>query len=363
MTRCHPLKPRYKDRLFYLPMDYSRRLQNISDRYNPEKSTLIEQRMYSTECSYDKEVAKYVMRAMCAVDGEYTRKTKEAGEAAKQHLSSKLSKVSFEYQGSVMTDTHIRGASDIDLLVVCEKFYGTDIFKVREELQNSWKYDYVQQGRLQRFDSSFSLYQGNSLRDLRELRMSIESIMSSNYSICDVSKPKSVKITNQHLHRDVDVVTSSWFQSFDYILSGMTPEKRGIKIYNKELDCEEGPDYPFLSISRINKRSAETQGRLKKMIRFLKNVRTDSDKEIPLSSFDINALCYSIPVYEYSSLDYKALVNLLWHKLYNLWRDGKCDNLVSVVGDEYVFKGKPEKVQALKDLEDEVYKINQDLNK
>lgn len=343
-------------------MDYSRRLQNISDRYNPDKSSIIEQRMYSAESSYDREVAKYVLRAMCAVDEEYTRKTKEAGEAAKQHLSSQLSKVSFEYQGSVMTDTHIRGASDIDLLVVCEKFYGTDIFKVREELQRSWKYDYIQQGRLQRFDSSFSLYQGDSLHDLRELRMSIESIMSSYYSICDISKPKSVKITNQHLHRDVDVVTSSWFQSLDYILNGMPMEKRGINIYNKDMNREEGPDYPFLSISRINNRSAETQGRLKRMIRFLKNVRTDSEKEIPLNSFEINAICYSIPVWDYASMDYKAMVNLLWQRLYHLWKDGKCDDLVSVVGDEFVFKGKPDKVQALKDLEDEVYIINQDLN-
>ena len=343
-------------------MDYSRRLQNISDRYNPDKSTIIEQRMFSAERAYDSEAAKYVLRAMCAVDEEYTRKTKEAGEAAKQHLSSQLSKVSFEYQGSVMTDTHIRGASDIDLLVVCEKFYGTDILKVREELQRSWKYDYVQQSRLKRFDSSFSSYQGDSLRDLRELRMSIESILSSKYSICDVSKPKSVKITNQHLHRDVDVVTSSWFQSLDYILSGMPMEKRGIYIYNKDINREEGPDYPFLSISRINNRSAETQGRLKRMIRFLKNVRTDSDKEIPLNSFEINAICYSIPVWEYASLDYKAMVNLLWQRLYHLWRDGKCDDLVSVVGDEFVFKGKPEMVQALKVLEDEVYKINKDLN-
>lgn len=346
-----------------MPMDYSRRLQNISERYNPDKSTLIEQRMYSTERSYDEEVAKYVLRAMCAVDEEYTKKTKEAGEAAKQHLSAQLSKVSFEYQGSVMTDTHIRGASDIDLLVVCEKFYGTDIIKVREELQQSWKYDYVQQGRLQRFHSSFSLYQGDSLRDLRELRSSIESIMSSKYSICDVSKPKSVKITNQHLHRDVDVVISSWFQSLDYVLNGMPQEKRGVKIYNKDMDYEEAVDYPFLSISRINSRSACTQGRLKRMIRFLKNVRTDSEKDILLNSFDINAICYSIPICEYESLGYKELVNLLWRKMYHLWTNGTCDNLVSVVGDEYVFKGKPEKVQALKELEDEVYKINQDLNK
>lgn len=87
--------------------------------------------------------------------------------------------------------------------------------------------------------------------------------MSRTYTICDISKPKAVKITNQNLHRDVDIVTSSWFQSLDYVLDGMPEDKRGIKIYNKSTGLSEGPDYPFLSISRINQRSADTNGRLK----------------------------------------------------------------------------------------------------
>lgn len=32
-----------------------------------------------------------------------------------------------------MTNTHIRGASDIDLLVMCEKFYGT-----RNVIRETW---------------------------------------------------------------------------------------------------------------------------------------------------------------------------------------------------------------------------------
>lgn len=281
----------------------------------------------------------------------------------KQHLRERIEDVSFEYQGSVMTDTHIKGASDIDLLVVCDKFYGTEINKVREELQSGRSIDYVQRIRLSNYNSSFSQYLGNSNEDLRRLRTSIETIMRANYTICDTSKPKAVKITNQHLHRDVDIVTASWFQSYDYVLNGMPSEMRGIKIYNKETDYAEGPDYPFLSISRINERSAQTNGRLKRMIRFLKNVRTDSDQEINLSSFDINAICYSIPVHIYQNADYKDLVSIVWSHMYCLWHDNKQDDLRSVVGDEYVFLGKPDKVQALKLLESEVYNIKCDLDK
>lgn len=342
-------------------MDYSQKLRQINNRYNPDSSVLVEQRMFSGESAYDKDVARYVMRAMKAVDDEYTKRTKAAGEVVKQHLRESLTNVSYEYQGSVMTDTHIRGASDIDLLVLCEKFVGTDIFKVRQELAKTWKYNDCQIGRLCQFDNSFSQYEGNSSQDMAFLRTQIEKIMSRTYTICDTSKPKAVKITNQNLHRDVDIVTSSWFQSLDYVLDGMPENERGIKIYNKSTGLSEGPDYPFLSISRINQRSADTNGRLKRMIRFLKNVRTDSEKDIPLTSFEINAICYSIPVQDYVQKEYKDLVYILWHTMFHLWNDGKQDDLKSVVGNEYVFKDKPEKLAALKVLEDEVYKINKDL--
>ena len=357
------LTNRIKDPVYknYQPMDYSRRLQQMSGRYNPDKLPLQEQREFSNETIYDGDVVRYVKRAMCAVGPEYTKRTKEAGEMAKLHLQARIPNISFEYQGSVMTDTHIKGASDIDLLVVCEKFYGTDIYKVREELSKTYAHTNAEIHRLQDFSNSFSAYQGDCSNDLKQLRKSIEEVMSDAYSICDISKPKAVKITNQHLHRDVDIVTSSWFQSYDYIVSDMPDDKRGIKIYNKDKGYAEGPDFPFLSISRINTRSASTNGRLKRMIRFLKNVRTDSELDIPLTSFDINAICYSIPIQEYCNADYKQLVSIVWRHMYHLWHDDHLDELKSVVGDEYVFRNNPTKVQALKNLENEVYQIKQDL--
>lgn len=137
--------------------------------------------MIGDEYSYDADVARYVKRAMCAVDDEYTRKTKEAGEMAKRHISTAIRDVSFEYQGSVMTDTHIRGASDIDLLVFCEKFYGTDIDKVREEIQHPGNHTYSQLIRLIDYNNSFSLYQGNSSEDLRQLRAYTKGIAYTFY--------------------------------------------------------------------------------------------------------------------------------------------------------------------------------------
>ena len=72
----------------------------------------------------------------------------------------------------------------------------------------------------------------------------------------------------------------------------------------------------------------------------------------------------SVTQYQYKithKKEYKELVYILWYSMFHLWNDGKQDELKSVVGDEYIFKDKPEKLAALKVLEDEVYKINKDL--
>lgn len=94
------------------------------------------------------------------------------------------------------------------------------------------------------------------------------------------------------------------------------------------------------------------------MIRFLKNVRFDSDISIELSSFEINAICYDIPVSEYKDMSYYEMVGLLWNKMYKLVQDTVlAKKLLSVDGTEYVFIKNPDKLQELKKLKDEVWRI------
>ncbi len=338
-------------------INYTNHITRINSRYNPDNNRIVENRTFSATSDDPIEAAKYVHMAMREVDETYTRITRDAGDAVKKILSAKLSDVDFEYQGSVMTDTHIKGYSDIDLLTICNRFNHTEISKVREALNNSWHYNISQLDNLKNYDNSFYPYQGNARADLRKLRLDNESLLNSTYTICDTTKPKAIKITNQHLHRDVDIVTSTWYDSLEYVLSGNDQKHRGIKIYQKDTDSETEPDYPFLGISMINERSSLTNGRLKRMIRFLKNVRSDADAEIKLTSFDINAICYNVPPKEYLLMDYKQLVFLLWNKMYHLCNNEKIDDLKSVVGTEYVFRNKPEKVGALRLLENEVWEI------
>lgn len=88
-------------------INYSSRIDNLRSRYNPDRIQLFEDSVYRETSGLVGDTQKYVRIAMMAVDEEYTKKTKQAGEAAKDHLKSELINVDFRFQGSVMTDTHI----------------------------------------------------------------------------------------------------------------------------------------------------------------------------------------------------------------------------------------------------------------
>lgn len=344
--------------------DYSQLIQKISDRYNPSKELLVERRMFSDIGDYDKDVVKYVRLAMNEVDESYTRRVLDAGNAVKTRLSNRQNDVTYRFQGSVMTQTHIRAASDIDLLTICEKFYNSEIGKVRAEQNLNHKYTYSQLQSLRRYSDDFSSYKGNSLQDLRDLRFEDETILQSRYTHCDVTKPKSIKVHPVEYNIDVDVVIAAWFDSFEYVLHEKDETYRGIGIYNKEKDTRESPSLPFLSIKRINERSSSTAGRLKRMIRFLKNVKEDASQEINLTSFEINAICYDIPVDTYSNAHYIDLVRILWYKLWTLSNDvNVAMQIPSVDGTEKVFVKNPQRYNELTKLRSEVWSIYNSLTK
>lgn len=345
--------------------NYRQLTESIRGRLNPENFAL--KKSFSDELatiSYS-DVLTFIRMAMKGVEPEYTQRSKDAGEKVKEHLNSKLTDVSFRYQGSVMTDTHIKGYSDIDLLTICEKFYSYDASNIKQLLESTErraKYRQASIDKLQK-EVNTSSYTGDSLADLRKLRLDSEQILSDTYEVCDTTKPKSIKIKNKSLNREVDVVISNWYDDVSSIINDKG-DYRGIQIYNKDTNSKEKADYPFLSIKRINDRSSETNGRLKKMIRFLKNSKALSDHEIDLSSFDINAICYDIKVTEYESLSFYELVPVIYNQMKSICTDQThADNIVSVDGREYIFRGNSTKLQNLKALLAEVEGIFVDFKK
>lgn len=320
--------------------DYRQLLSDIKTRHNPENQYLIESRMFTGLPSDISDLQRYVYLAMMAVDENYTSKTKEAGQRVKTHLQEGgLTDVSYHYQGSVMTDTHIRGYSDIDLLVICEKYYSYDSVNIKRILEShNPSYNYSAMSKLRAVDNA-SPYTGNVYDDLRTIRVQSERILHRKYVKCDTSHPKAIKITNQDLHRDVDIVTASWYDDVNSIINDQSITYRGIQVYDKVADIRCAADYPFLSIERINTKSANTGGRLKRMIRFLKNIKADSKQKINLSSFDINAICYDIDVSTYKDLHYLNLVTIVFLQLHKIAYDESYANRVtSVDGKEYIFR-------------------------
>ncbi|WP_090388961.1 hypothetical protein [Niabella drilacis] len=346
-----------------MPKNYRQLTESVRNRINPEHRALT--KAFSDELStisYS-DVLVFIRTAMKGVEPEYTQKSKDAGERVKEHLSKELSQVSFKYQGSVMTNTHIKAYSDIDLLTISEKFYQADNYEIRQILENSdrrAKYYSLSINKMEK-ELNASSYQGNSLDDLRYNRTKSEEVLSEVYSICDTSKPKSIKIENLSLKREVDIVIANWYDDVKSVINDKG-EYRGIQIYNKEKHQRENADFPFLSIMRINERGNETTGRVKKMIRFIKNIKALSDHEIKLSSFDINAVCYDIGIEKYKSLSFYQLVPVIYNQLKSICENKThSDNIVSVDGREYIFRYNSEKLKNLKLVLNELQSIYLDL--
>ncbi|HEX7903187.1 MAG TPA: nucleotidyltransferase domain-containing protein [Chitinophagaceae bacterium] len=335
-----------------MPKNYRQLTESIRERLNPEHHLLT--KSFSDELatiSYS-DLLVFIRTAMKGVEPEYTPKSRDAGEKVKDHLSKELKDVTFRYQGSVMTDTHLKGFSDIDLLTISEKFYQADNYSIKQLLENSERRAKFYQSSIDKMQKEInaSSYQGNALDDLRNNRLDSERILKDVYTVCDISKPKSIKIKNLSLNREVDIVITNWYDDIASVINDKG-DFRGIQVYNKETHSRGAADFPFISIKRINERSSETNGRLKKMIRFMKNSKNISDHEIDLSSFDINAVCYDIEVAKYKTLPFYSLVQIIYNQLKSICNSKEhSDNVISVDGREYIFKGNEKKLQNLQTL-------------
>ncbi len=348
----------------FMNKDYRTLIDRLKHRQNPDG--LILEKSFSDELvdSGYKYADVYIKRAMQAVEPEYTQKSMEAGNKVKEYLKSKLSNVDYEFQGSVMTNTHIKGYSDIDLLTICNNSYGYDSWGVSKILSEAAQYPYsYSQTLVNRLNEVQKIpsYQGNPLDDLHALRLNSEYHLNNQYSYVDISKPKSIKVSLTYPKRDVDVVIAGWYNNAKFYLNNEDKIYRGVQIYDKEKKSKIPADYPFLRIYRLNQKDASVNGRLKKMIRFLKTIKCDASVEIDLSSFEINSICYAIETDRYKYKTYIELLPVLWFQLNRIITDEDYrKNLYSIDDKEQVFKD-DYKTQQLKLLINELNQIGNDL--
>jgi len=239
--------------------------------------------------------AKYALGIMQEVDPSYTENSVSEGERVKQQIENRvMTKVKFEYQGSVPLNVHIRGVSDIDILVLLDPYLTIDSNGCRANTS-----DYIE-------------WTGSSGVDLlANLRTELETALKAAYPAVDVddSGDKAIGLSGGSLARKVDVVPSHWHDSAAYQIS-QNKKDREVKIFQKSTR-DTFLNRPFLHIDKINEKDRYTRGGAKKVIRMLKNLKADSDNpsRILTNSYEIAGLVYyfddlsiNIPAYNELSL-------------------------------------------------------------
>lgn len=226
-----------------------------------------------------KKATNYALGAMQEVDPVYTRVSIETGQRIENQLSKKLDakgiRTVYRLQGSVPLNIHIKGVSDVDILVIDEQMLMAAVAGV--------KYN------------TYSSSDKDGLDVLHNLRSHVEVCLQDAFPAAKVhtDNAKSVKITGGSLARDVDVVPAIWWDTINYQQTN-DEKDRGVAILNKKVP-ERVYNTPFVHINLIEKRCDLSYGGLRKSIRLLKNIKADAELEgtkIELSSFDIASIMY-----------------------------------------------------------------------
>jgi len=258
------------------------RLDRLTNRRDPEAViALSENRVESFQKRSSNKATQYALGIMQAVDQRYTQISHEEAERVERNVTAGLAETNdtatCRMQGSVPLDVHIRGRSDVDLLVIL------DTYLRRERCDYSRK--------------SYAPYDGaGSLQlDILALRRKCEEKLARVFwaAKVDTSPAKSIKLTGGAFRRDVDVVPSCWYDTA-YYQQILDDKHRGIEVLDKN-SFELISNFPFLYIAKIDECNTFTMGGTKMAIRLLKNMKSDSEADISLNSYDLGSLIYHCP--------------------------------------------------------------------
>ncbi|MNJ32381.1 hypothetical protein D3C77_270460 [compost metagenome] len=227
----------------------------------------------------DKPYTTFALGAMQEVDPTYTRISLETAGRVSNQLEKRLSAtVEFELQGSVPLNVHIRGVSDVDLLVLDTSFVVYDTNGVSAA---AGRYTPTP-GR-------------NSVNVLSALRWDTERALRAAFpaATVDGKGAKAVKIFGASLARPVDVVPAHWYDTAAY-QSSRQKHDRAVTILNSQ-KMSTIDNWPFLHIKKITDRCNSTLGGLRKSIRLCKNIKAELEAEgrtVNISSFDLASIMY-----------------------------------------------------------------------
>lgn len=224
---------------------------------------------------------KYVLGSMQEVDARSTEISKEEATKVEKALTTRLKDYGlspdFRLQGSVPMNTHILGVSDVDLLVIHGQYFTFSRTGAKANL-----YTRIADGT-------------TAAQDVLKMRGYSEIELKKHFhgSNIDTSNAKSIQLSEGGFRRKVDVVPAHWYNSDDYQTYGFELF-RGINVIDKFTGLAT-TNYPFRFASEIKTKAAATNEGALMAIRLLKNIKSDADEDIELSSYDIAGLMYRCP--------------------------------------------------------------------
>ncbi|WP_122435260.1 hypothetical protein [Pseudomonas viridiflava] len=298
---------------------------------------------------------KYAVGAMAPVEQRYTEISIAEGERVATSLTKSLlgESVNVEHrlQGSVGLDVHIKGYSDVDMLVLI-----ADTLTVQPPYVNPSSY----------VDAKDTRPTSEIISDLRSRS---ERILISNFPKVNVnvSGGKSIALEGGSLARKIDIVPAFWYHSHDY-QTFLLEHYKGVKIFNK-LDSQFITNYPFLNRKLVNDADGLCGGNLKRVVRLMKTLQADATGDVAeiivkLNSFDVLSIAYDMRAQLYTpSYHQLALVDTLVDRLNYLivneeWRQ----NMETPDSTRKVFDSE-EKLSGLVGLYSECHRLAVDLAK
>jgi len=293
----------------------------------------------------ESDSVKYTIGAMAAVDKKSTEVSISEGNRVADSLIKSLRvrgiNTTSRLQGSVALDIHIKGYSDVDMLIV----YGATL---QVEYPKVMPNNYT--------DSS----DPRTMADIiKNLRMESEDILPRNFpqTNVDCTGNKSIAMSEGSLARKVDVVPASWYDTRTYQTT-KNESDRGIKIYHKS-NHELIENLPFKHIKLISNKDDVYGGNLRSAIRLIKNMVADMPdykKSVAkkLSSYDLASIAYHMD--GDLSLSYEmrlGLVEKIRAHFQNLLTNSFLKISLDVPDGSRKIFDKPEKTRALEVLTDE----------
>jgi len=220
---------------------------------------------------------RYALGAMQAVAASYTALSVAEAERVQAQIATRLDRdglsCTFRLQGSVPGNIHIRGVSDVDFLVLEQRFHHYDATGVLA-LAGHYRNPYLP----------------SAVDTLLDLRHRLEAALKDAYPAAEVdcTGAKAIQLSGGSLRREVDVVPASWNDTAEYQRT-QSDDFRGVNILDKPAR-QLIHNLPFLYLRRLRERDDETWGGLKKAIRLCKTLKADAisdGKKVEISSYDI----------------------------------------------------------------------------